>query len=188
MITGEITLYQPSVIPAGQRLDIFISFNAYNEGGKFWNTRITVDGNNTSGSDNQNHPLEKGSREAEKISLGTMPNRTVTGTIKLEGRGYGWGGNIFSGWDTLDYKSFTVSPAVKEAVIAPPLSEVVVPSADGFRWPWEPKRPTSPQMPSPTTPTFYEPFKTVTPEEEKNTLLWVGLAMVAVIGAVVFLR
>lgn len=178
MITGEITLYQPAAIPAGQPLNIFISFDAYNEGGKFWNTRITAQTDGRSDTDLQYHPLEKGRREAEKLMLGTMPNSTIHGTILLEGRGYTWMGGLLTGWDTLDYKSFTVSPAVTEAVIAPKLPDPYKPiiSLPDFT------------VPDFTTPTFEEPFETKTPEEKKQIWLWVGLATVGVIGIVLFLR
>lgn len=178
MISGEITLYQPAVIPAGQPLDIFVSFNAYNEGGIAWNTRITASAGTMADSDTQNHPLEKGHRDAEKLSLGVMPNRVVTGTIKLEARPYspyGWIG--IAGWDTLDYKSFTISPAVKEAVIAPKLPPVDRPAWPGF----VDTRYVSPT--DPTTSTFEFPWKTEVPAtpEEKKTWLWVGLAVVGII-------
>ena len=177
MITGEITLYQPASIPPGQPLDIFVSFDAYNEGGINWTTRLTAQTNGRTDSDNQNHPLNKGRREAEELNLGTMPNSTISGTIKLEGRPYGWMGGVLGGWDTLDYKSFTVSPRVTETVIAPNLPSSYKPLVDSPNF----------TVPDFATPTFEEPFETVTPEK-KNTYLYIGLAAVAVVGLVVFLR
>lgn len=190
MITGEITYVQPAVIPPGQPLDIFVSFDAFNPGGRFWATRITaVISDGKSNSDKQSHPGEKGHRESEELSLGTMPNSTVKGTILLEAVS----GFFELSWETLDYKSFTISPAISEVVIAPKPEPSIpytppyatLPVEDKAWWEiWKPDTVAA----SPSTPTFEFPFETQTPEQKTSTWLWAGLGIAGVLAVVLFWR
>jgi hypothetical protein len=124
MITGKITSISPASIVPGRSLRISVSFQATNTAYKWthWSTRVSaVTQDGRKGENAQTHPpiSNDGSRDNEPIYLGIMPNKTITGSVTLEGRM-----NVFESWKTLDVKNFIVAPpqefAPPELVYEPP--------------------------------------------------------------------
>jgi len=109
-ITGVITDVHPSVIEYGQPLDIYVSFNAYNDDLFYqirgWETKVSVTLDSLRDSDVQFHYGRDGSRTDQSLHLGTMPNSNLTGLVILEGRHKTIPD---SPWTELDRRSIAVS-------------------------------------------------------------------------------
>ena len=109
-LSGKIISIEPAKVAYGQPIDLSIYFEAYVETiweqGRGWDTRLTATINGLSDSDIQNHIGRDGSR-TQTLNLGAMPNKSISGTIVLEGRGK----NLLSlptEWKELDRKSISV--------------------------------------------------------------------------------
>lgn len=147
--SGVITKVSPASFRTGDKLDIYVSFSARTDsfwemsGG--WSTITEIRLNGLRAIDSQWHMGWEGSRSNEKLSLGTMPARTLVGTVELR-----------SGGEVLDRRSLTYLGETA-AVIVPPPPAIT---------PTEPAKPTPPAiMPSPamfTCPTCGMIFYTET--------------------------
>lgn len=84
--TGVITKVGPAELEQGDRLDIYVSFDAYTDSifdWLGWQTRVEARLDGFYDSDTQRHVGKEGHRERQKLSLGIMPDRTITGVIQL---------------------------------------------------------------------------------------------------------
>ena len=106
-ITGSITAIEPLVFNVTDPVDIFVSFKAYCDDAVLqvtgWDTRVTVQLDGMSESVEHNHVGREGSVDMQKIPLGPMPDKKLSGKVTLEGRGEG-------DWTQLYVKAITVNP------------------------------------------------------------------------------
>lgn len=121
-LSGAITRVAPTEFAYAEPVDLSIDFKAYVETiweqTRGWDTRLTATLNGLSDSDLQYHIGREGQRTSETLNLGAMPNKSVSGTIVLEGRGK----NLFllpTEWKELDRKRLTINLAPAEL---PPVS------------------------------------------------------------------
>lgn len=180
MVTGKIVTVVPSVIAPGQSLNIYVSYEAYFEGvWGFWGTKLSASLDGFADSDTQSHFGPEGRRDDEKLMLGIMPNRSVSGYVTLSKNG-----------KTLDSRYITIGLPETMPTVTPLPPAIIAPAPavpDEPKWYEVWKQPVEP---SPSAEPFPEPVPLVAPpvEVRKETWLWVGLAVVAVIGVVFVMR
>ncbi len=114
-VSGIITRAAPSQFVVGQPIDLEIDFNAYMESvyyqARGWETSLQAVIDGKSDSDAQTHWGRDGSRTGESLHLGAMPDRTLTGTLTLYGRGMAI---PQKDWQTLDTKDLVITASGEE--------------------------------------------------------------------------
>lgn len=162
MITGKIEQITAQPYAPGSQVQIFITYRAYKEGSLVfdWGTKLIAKADGLGDVDTDMHYGCDGDRmdKPSVLKLGIMPDHSLSGFVTLESQGR-----------VLDTQAFTVEVA-REALAVVRHDPYLVPVV------------TTSVMPSPTTPTFEIPFETKTPEQKKQTWLWVGLAVVGVVA------
>ena len=134
-LSGVITSVGPTVFAFGDPVDLVIDFQAYCESLYYqirgWWTRLVAELDGLSDSDSQWHYGREGHRTGETLNLGAMPNRHLSGSLILQGRG----ATIpLQPWQELDRKALTIT-----LTGAPPPPPPPPPPPDEekeFPWPW----------------------------------------------------
>lgn len=120
VLSGIITRVEPLQFDVGQPIDLEIDFNAYMESLYYqirgWETSLQAIVNGLSDSDAQTHYGRDGSRTGETLNLGAMPDRDLSGTLILYGRGLAIPAQD---WQELDSKDLVIT---REGVPPPPCS------------------------------------------------------------------
>jgi len=128
VFSGVITRVEPSEFVFGEPIDLSIDFKAYCESLYYqvngWQTRLRATLDGLADSDMQWHLGRDGSRTGETLNLGAMPDRNLSGTLILEGRGITIPEQP---WQVLDERSLVIR--VVEVPIPPE-----VPPEEKFPW------------------------------------------------------
>lgn len=118
VLSGIITRIEPLQFAVGQPIDLEIDFNAYMESLYYqirgWETSLQAIVDGLRDSDPQTHYGRDGSRIGETLNLGAMPDRDLSGTLTLYGRGFAI---PTQDWQELDSKDLVIT---REGVPPPP--------------------------------------------------------------------
>jgi len=118
-ITGRIIKVEPSSIKAGSPLEMLVKYQAFDDKAldqvNGWWTRVTVTLGGLTGWKEMVH-MGRDANNVERILLGVMPSKTLTGKVRLEGTSGDMIENPLgptppaTGWYLLEEKTITVSP------------------------------------------------------------------------------
>lgn len=175
--TGEIVQVAPQAIAIGRPITIYVDFNAYAAGlfNAGTHAEIIATSGNLTGKEAFYSISGKIQRVGEPVKIsGVMPNYPIALTVVLRVRQYG--SPIYYKWITVDSIVTEIGlPGFMPSVTPLPPVGVVddkyTPQPGVMGW-------------SPTTSSSEFPFTTEVPTipKEKQTWLWVGLAVVGVIA------
>jgi len=153
MITGAITNIRDSTgamrITVGDPVHIYVSYKASTDNimdYPGWYTRLVAKADGLEDTDEQFHTGYEGDRNDNLLSLGVMPNRSISGTVRLERQRFP--GPILAwsrGWDLISERSFVIAAGYVPTP-PPPVVVPIAPSLPPPTYPWEPTTPT----PTPT--------------------------------------
>ena len=87
--SGAITGIKPSTLVYGEELALYVTFGAFSDGDLGWFTKVTVEMDGQTGEEEAAQWGMDGSMDEQKVHVGVMPNKSVTGSVTLWAR-EGW--------------------------------------------------------------------------------------------------